>query len=78
MGCIILSFQSECIGRRYCEKSEWLGRCRILKMSVNGASTSFGIASWNIQWAVWLQYVIIRLSAAFLLNNGGGNISTMS
>jgi len=49
MGCIIPSFQSECIGRRYCKKSEWLGRCHILKMNVNGASTSFGIASWNIQ-----------------------------
>jgi len=45
---------------------------------VNGASMIFRIVSWNIQWAVQLHSVIIKLSAAFLWNNGGGNISTMS
>jgi len=46
-------------------------------MSDNGASTIFGIASWNLEEPVRLQYFIIELSAAFLWNNGGGNIPTM-
>jgi len=77
-GCIVTSFQSGCIGRCYCQKGKWQACCHILKISINGVSTIFGIASWNIQYAVRLQNIIIELSAAFRWNNGGGNISTMS
>jgi len=35
MGCIVPSFQSECIGRCYCGKSKSVGRCHFLKMAVN-------------------------------------------
>jgi hypothetical protein len=78
MSCIVTSFQRECLGWHYCEKNKWPTYCHILKMIVNGATTIFGIASWNIQSAVWLQQVIIELSAAFLGNNSGGHSSTMS
>jgi len=47
-------------------------------MSINAVSTIMGIPSWNIQYAVRLQQLIIKLSAAFQLANSGGNISTMS
>ena len=77
MGCLMISFQSESIGPLYSQQGMRYTHCPTIEMSVNIASTMFGLASWIIQglWfnpnpssIYWLQFSVDMLAMKSLLS----------
>jgi len=48
------------IGSLYWEKQQWHAPCRILRMSVNGASTIFSLTSWLIYIPIGCRHPFIN------------------
>jgi len=57
---LVVDIHLSVIDSLYWEKLQWHAPCRIRRMSVNGASTIFSLASWIIYVLIGCRYPFIR------------------